>query len=125
MEETFIRRRRREIRLNVPDLAREVGVSETAAWNWDRGTSIPKDELVEPIAKALGVSVSELQQKLVRRQPTTNHESGKLDQILLEAREKVARFMRIDPKRIDLQLSIRADHDDFRAARESQSGGQD
>lgn len=125
MEDTFIRKRRREIGLNVPDLAREVGVSETAAWNWDRGTSIPKDELVAPIANALGISASKLREGLVRRRPSPGSQGSTLDRILLEARENVARYMRIDADRIDLQLSIRADHEDLTAAQGNPSDGRD
>lgn len=37
-------------------LAYKLGVSVTTCWNWKSGKAVPREERLEPLAEALGVS---------------------------------------------------------------------
>ena len=43
-------------RLTASELARRVGVSSTAVWNWEKNSVTPRHPVVEAIANALGVT---------------------------------------------------------------------
>lgn len=57
---TMIKRLREEKNLTQSALAEILGVSDKAVSKWETGRGLPDITLVEPIAKALGVSVIEL-----------------------------------------------------------------
>src|ERR1041385_5634741 len=49
----------RELRgLTASELARRVGVTSTAVWNWEKNSIRPRPPALEAIARVLGVSVS-------------------------------------------------------------------
>ena len=57
---TIIKRLRESKRLNQNQLAEKIGVSNKAISKWETGRGYPDIALIEPLAKALGVSIIEL-----------------------------------------------------------------
>ena len=55
-----IAKARRDIGLTQKDLADKVGVTAQAVSKWERGSACPDISILDEIAYALGVSVSEL-----------------------------------------------------------------
>ncbi len=55
-----IRHLREEKGLTQAELARQIGVSDKAVSKWETAKGLPDISLIEPLAKALGVSVLEL-----------------------------------------------------------------
>jgi transcriptional regulator with XRE-family HTH domain len=51
---------RRDMGLTQKDLAEKVGVTAQAVSKWERGSSCPDISILDEIACAIGVSVSEL-----------------------------------------------------------------
>lgn len=56
----IIKKYREEARLTQTDLAQVLGVSDKAVSKWETGRSYPDITLIEPLAKALGLSAIEL-----------------------------------------------------------------
>ena len=46
------------------DIAKEVGVNDTSVTNWEEGISFPRDEILDKVATAYGVSLDELKEKM-------------------------------------------------------------
>ena len=55
-----IRRLRETAQLTQKDLAQAVGVTDKAVSKWETGRGLPDISLLDPLAKALGVSLAEL-----------------------------------------------------------------
>lgn len=47
-------------KLSQQELAKRAGVSQTAIYQWEKGTRIPKIEAISKIADALNVKISDL-----------------------------------------------------------------
>lgn len=56
----FICQRRQESNLSQQELADKIGVTNKAISKWERGKGLPDISLLEPLAKALNISVTEL-----------------------------------------------------------------
>ena len=56
----FIAQVRKERGLTQLELAQKINVTDKAVSKWERGVSFPDIKIIEALAKALGVSVSEL-----------------------------------------------------------------
>lgn len=98
-EQSFIRRRRKELGVTVPEIARACGVSDPAAWKWDSGQSLPKAEHIPQIAATLKVDGRTLEENLERIQVAKNaHE------VLDEAAEQIAKMLGLE--RSDIRLSF-------------------
>lgn len=107
MSDTFIREMRRRAELSVPELARATGVSETAAWKWDRGESLPREKFVEAIARALKVESGDLRANLVRTASSElQARHAPVDRALEHAKNQIAKALKIDRERIQLRLTI-------------------
>ena len=63
----FLNQLRREKGWTQKDLAERLYVSDKAVSKWERGLSLPDVALLLPLAGALGVSVTELLEALIRR----------------------------------------------------------
>ena len=57
---TTIKKLREAKGITQQQLAQEIGVSDKAASKWETAKGLPDITLIEPLAKALGVSVMEL-----------------------------------------------------------------
>ena len=56
----FIKERRTKLGLTQEALGKRLNVTGKAVSRWERGVGFPDIQLMEPLAKALGVSVSQL-----------------------------------------------------------------
>lgn len=65
---------REKCRMTQAHLAEKLGVSDKAVSKWETGKGLPDLTLVEPLAKALGVSVIELMngEQIINRNPAGN-----------------------------------------------------
>lgn len=57
---TFLQTRRRELGLTQSQLGEKLGVTDKAISRWERGVGFPDISLLEPLADALDLSVTEL-----------------------------------------------------------------
>lgn len=57
---TFLQTRRKELGLTQSQLGEKLGVTDKAISRWERGVGFPDISLLEPLAQALDVSVTEL-----------------------------------------------------------------
>ena len=57
---TMIKRLREDKKMTQQQLAESIGVSGKAVSKWETGRGYPDISLIEPLAKALGVSIIEL-----------------------------------------------------------------
>lgn len=57
---SFVQTRRKELGLKQADLAEQIHVTDKAISRWERGVGFPDIKLLEPLAKALDVSILEL-----------------------------------------------------------------
>lgn len=69
-----VKRFREEKGLTQAQLAEKIGVSDKAVSKWETGKGLPDITLVEPLAKALGVSVMELMngEQIINRNTSGN-----------------------------------------------------
>ena len=75
-----IRRFREEKTMTQSQLAEKIGVSDKAVSKWETGRGLPDITLLEPLAKALGVSVPELMSgaQMVNANQSANVKRSKL-----------------------------------------------
>lgn len=105
MEDTFIRIRRKELDLGVPDIAEALGVSETAVWRWDSGQSRPRPNKLDALARCLRVTKEELEDRLAaNREQRVQADSTAA--ILERARARIAEINGLDPEKLVLELRI-------------------
>ena len=107
--ETMVRRRRRELEISVPQLAERSGVSETAAWAWDRGKSVPKDKMISKLADILELDRDTLAASFAALRKLKRGDADTLDvgQILTETKKRLARKMGIAEGQIELIMTIK------------------
>ena len=56
---TTIKKLREEKRITQGELAQMIGVSDKAVSKWETGRGLPDISLLEPLSRALGISVAE------------------------------------------------------------------
>jgi transcriptional regulator with XRE-family HTH domain len=104
---TRIRRTREERGMNVAQLARIVGVTYAAVWNWEKenGTH-PRQGALSSLAKALGVSTQFLLSG--NRNGSGNGNGGATDttiaEILEHTKAQIATKMGLTPDRVKVQF---------------------
>lgn len=96
-----IREARNGIGMSVNELARRVGVSSTAAWNWDHANTHPRPEQLAKIATTLGVSTEWL---LTGGGEPAHPQS--VSKILEDAKIKVATLLHVPLERVRLDLVV-------------------
>ncbi|MBE6128763.1 MAG: helix-turn-helix transcriptional regulator [Erysipelotrichaceae bacterium] len=69
----FVAERRKEKNMTQKDLAAKLQVTDKAISKWERGLGFPDINSIEPLADALGVSITEL----MRSENNTGNNSGK------------------------------------------------
>ena len=92
----FVASLRREHGLTQRQLAERLGVTDKAVSKWERGLSLPDIALLEPLAQALEVTISELLrgERLERALPLEEVEQLVTGSLTLTARERAARAAR-------------------------------
>lgn len=103
-----IRDARENANLSVNAFAKKVGVSSTAAWNWDWGYTTPKPDRLSKIAQVLGVSVDYLKGANVAPAPSPSDGSESLDAILQDAANRIGNLLRIAPDRVQLDFKLKS-----------------
>ena len=69
----LIAKKRKEKQLTQKDLADKLGVSNATVSKWETGKGFPDISLIEPLASALEISVSEVLSGKEREQPESEH----------------------------------------------------
>ena len=102
-----IREARLKANLSLSALAKRIGVTTTCVWNWDRENTRPRETQLEKLAEALNTSVEWLRDGVAKaplEEPAANPSS--LDEVLEDARSKIASLLSIDVSRIQLNLEV-------------------
>jgi transcriptional regulator with XRE-family HTH domain len=105
-------------------LARTIGVSNTAVWNWEKNRSIPRPATLAKAAAALGVEnqylngdkegpVRSASTKSSDAHPTALKETassvsytGSVEALVQETRAKIAAMIGVEPRRVKLHIEI-------------------
>lgn len=100
---------REERGLSGGALAAKIGVSKVTVWKWEKGDTTPRPLALNALAKALDVSVAELQQPgaaAAADAAAESPESGAetLAETMAEAKRKIAGVAGIDPSAITISI---------------------
>ena len=91
---TFIAKLRKEKEITQAELAKRLHVTDKAVSRWERGLGFPDIHTLEPLADALGVSLSELMQ--CERQPVNKEaDQGILASIDIAQRQRTQVIRRV------------------------------
>jgi transcriptional regulator with XRE-family HTH domain len=99
----------RELRgLTASELARRVGVTSTAVWNWEKNSIRPRPPMLDAIARVLGVSVSFLLtgHDEIREVDTAPKQVPSVASILEDTTAKLAQATGLAPERIRLNVQF-------------------
>jgi transcriptional regulator with XRE-family HTH domain len=100
--------------LSVNAFSKKMGVSSTAAWNWDWENTTPTPDKLPKIAQVLGVSVEYLQGANVApsapHRATPPRDGGKetLDVVLAEASSRIAALLGIEADRVVITFNLKS-----------------
>jgi transcriptional regulator with XRE-family HTH domain len=100
--ESVIRHFRKKAEISVSELSRRVGVTITAASNWDHGNSFPRFKTLVKVADALGVTPDALLKSPDRAEQPVEA----VEFILRDTKAKLARALGMAENRIQLELRI-------------------
>jgi transcriptional regulator with XRE-family HTH domain len=104
-----IRKARVDAGLSVNALAGKLKISSTAVWNWDHANTTPRPEMLEKVAEVLGVDAEYLRtgrEKDVQEGDAPKRQNETLDQILADARARIAGLLGIKDERVRLEMSL-------------------
>lgn len=85
------------------DLARAVGVTQTAAWNWEQRGMKPRGEMLAKLAKALGLSERHLKGTV---EAASNAAPDTVAGILEECRKRIAVELGVAPYRVRVSMEL-------------------
>jgi transcriptional regulator with XRE-family HTH domain len=88
------------------ELARRVGVTPAAVWNWENNLVTPRRPALEAVAKALGVTPDFLLTGRAQRESVESPVTQDVPAILHEARVRLARATGLPIDRIKLNLQF-------------------
>ncbi|MBP0616699.1 helix-turn-helix domain-containing protein [Jiella mangrovi] len=98
--------------LTASDLARETNVSPTAVWNWEKNGSVPRDDKIPAIAKAVGVSVEFLRTgrppENLSPPPRTRRAKTVAD-VITEAQNEISQITGIAIDRVKLRVEFESE----------------
>lgn len=83
----FLQQRRKTLGLTQADLAERIHVTDKAISRWERGVGFPDIKLLEPLAHALELSLSELLQCRLSEQPLCEDQPWELEKEAAEILE--------------------------------------
>lgn len=75
---SFVQERRKELGLSQAELAEKLHVTAKAVSRWERGVGFPDIHLLEPLARSLDLSISELMHSKRIEQPLAKEEAAEL-----------------------------------------------
>jgi transcriptional regulator with XRE-family HTH domain len=96
-----------ELAMSSSDLARSVGVTATAVWNWRNG-SIPRSETLTAVAESLGVT-KEFLLKGDDGMPALQAAPGTVAEIVEDAKRRIAAASGYSVDRVKLSLEFDTD----------------
>lgn len=108
-----LRAARKNANLSVNAFAKKLGISSTAAWNWDCENTTPTPDKLPKIAQVLGVSVDYLEGKNVPPSPPTGRSAPiskkeeTLDEVLADASARIAALLGIKPDRVIVTFNLK------------------
>ena len=108
-----IKRLREEKYMTQAQLAERIGVSDKAVSKWETGKGLPDITLVEPLARALGVSVMELMSGDRR---VNNNRSANVLRTMLNPAGLGVNLRKFDAVRCN-QIRVLVEYDGARAGR--------
>ena len=86
----FVAERRKEQNMTQKDLAAKLQVTDKAVSKWERGLGFPDINSVEPLADALGVSITELMRSEKNTENNSDREAeGAVNDVLTVAKEEM------------------------------------
>ena len=88
----FLRRLREERELTQKQVARDLGISQSALSAWESGQTLPPRPQIERIAGALGVSVEQLEAYFEKAESEESYAPRSLGRIHFQASEHVKRY---------------------------------
>jgi transcriptional regulator with XRE-family HTH domain len=101
-----IRNTREERGITASELARLVGVTPTAVWNWEKNSIRPRQPALEAIAKVLGVTTAFLVYGVEAEVAARPQETASVASILDDARARLAEATGLAIDRIKLNLQF-------------------
>jgi transcriptional regulator with XRE-family HTH domain len=117
-----IERTRQERRLSAAELARKLGVTSTAVWNWEKNGRHPRHAVLSDLSKTLGVSIEWLRSGSVERVnggqliETAARENGNgngkvqtVAQIIETARNQIAMLTGVPFERVKIHVEFVAE----------------
>ena len=108
-----LRAARKDANLSVNAFAKKMGISSTAAWNWDWENTTPTPDKLPKIAEVLGVSVEYLQGANVAPSPprpaapAAGDGKETLDIVLAEASSRIAALLGINADRVIVTFNLK------------------
>lgn len=83
----FLQQRRKELGMKQSDLAERLHVTDKAISRWERGVGFPDIKLLEPLADALGLSLTELLKCEIMEKPLPEAAKAETVQIMEEQKK--------------------------------------
>jgi transcriptional regulator with XRE-family HTH domain len=90
--------------LTASELARRVGVTATAVWNWEKNSVRPRPPVLETIANVLGVTTTFLRTGNNENASGLSETAGSVASIVREARAKLSQATGLPLERIRLDV---------------------
>ena len=91
--------------LSINALAARVGVSSTAAWNWEYGYTSPRQLNVEKIAEVLDIDPEYL--LYGKKPPMSNGVSGEtVSSVLARTKAQLAKILDLPEDRIQVDIKV-------------------
>jgi transcriptional regulator with XRE-family HTH domain len=103
-----LRAARKDAGLSVNAFAKKLGVSSTAAWNWDWENTTPKPDKLPRIAEILGVEVDYLTGSDNKHVPalSTPAKGETVEDILRDSSRRIAALLKTNPSRIAVTFTL-------------------
>lgn len=89
--------------MSASELARLVGVTPTAVWNWEKNGISPRSLILKKIAKVLGVSDEFL---LTGREESPGSEGRTLAKVIADARAEIANVAGLTLDRVTIEVDF-------------------
>ena len=102
--------------ISASELARRIGVTPTAVWNWRKGNTMPRPQAFMAIASVLDVTEDYLrdgpkqvmtQASVERQNPPSNADT--IAEIVEELRIRIAKITGFAPDQVKLNLELKSD----------------
>ncbi|MCE7029564.1 helix-turn-helix domain-containing protein [Jiella avicenniae] len=103
---------RAEAGMNASDLARAAGVSSTAVWNWEKNGTMPREDKIALIAKAIGVSTEFLRTGLFSDGQAAHTSPGRgktVADVIAGAQREISQITGVPIDRVKIRVEFESD----------------